>query len=136
LNRLALLGQVIHDLPGQVYRWRQVMPGPLTLAQLGPENEETVAARRMGERSEAVITRDEMTPTGLRLLAGRCPGHNVELLVDNDGRIVRGKCNCSHHFKAGLRKGPCRHLQALRNRALGTGQQASTLEKWFSLYWN
>jgi hypothetical protein len=112
------------------------MPGALTLAQLGPENEETAAARRMVERAEAVMTRDEITPTGLRLLAGRCPGHNVELLVDNDGRIVRGKCNCSHHFKAGLRKGPCRHLQALRNRALGTGQQASTLEKWFSLYWN
>lgn len=136
MNRLALLGQVIHDLPGQVYRWRQVMSGPLTLAQLGPENPETEAARRMGERGEAVITRDETTPTGLRLLAGRCPGHNVELLVDDDGRIVRGKCNCSHHFKSGLRKGPCRHLQAMRNRALGTGQRASTLEKWFSLYWN
>src|SRR5262249_30089006 len=26
LNRLALLGQLIHDLPGGVYRWRQIMP--------------------------------------------------------------------------------------------------------------
>ena len=44
LNRLALLGQVIHDLPAGVYRWRQIMPVALSLAQLGPENPETVGA--------------------------------------------------------------------------------------------
>jgi hypothetical protein len=133
---LALLGQVIPDLPSQVYRWRQVMTGALTHNELGPENEQTVAARRMGERREAVVTRDEVTPTGLRLLAGRCPGYDVELLIDNDGRIVRGKCNCSHHYKSGLRRGPCRHLQALRNVGLGATPPPSTLEKWFALYWN
>ena len=135
LNRLALLGQVIHDLPGNVYRWRQVMPGPLTPSQLGPENPETEAARHMVARGEAVVVRDEQTPSGLRLLAGRLPGHDVEALVNGDGQIMRGKCNCSHHYKNGLRKGPCRHLQALRNKALGTGGRAANLDRWFTLYW-
>ncbi|MDX1947708.1 MAG: metal-binding protein [Pirellulaceae bacterium] len=135
LNRLALLGQVIHDLPLGLFRWRQVMPGPLTPSQLGPENPETEAARRMVERGEAVIVRDEATPTGLRLLAGRLPGHDVELLVNGDGQIMRGKCKCSHHYKGGLRMGPCRHLQALRNQALGAKGRATSVDRWFSLYW-
>ncbi len=44
LRRLAFAGQVIHDLPHGVYRFRQVMPMPLGEAQLGPENPELSAA--------------------------------------------------------------------------------------------
>ena len=47
LNKLALLGQVIHDLPHGVYRWRQVMPVTLSAEVIGPDNEETVAAREL-----------------------------------------------------------------------------------------
>jgi hypothetical protein len=47
---------------------------------------------------------------------------------------MRGKCQCSHHYKGGLRRGPCRHLQALRNNALTTAKQP-TLEKWFEKLW-
>lgn len=136
LNRLALLGQVIRDLSADLFRWRQVMPQRLTLQQLGPENPETEAARLMGERNEAVIIRDETTPSGLRLLTGRLPGYDSEALLDGDGRIIRGKCKCSHHFKSGLRRGPCRHLQALRNKALITGGRATSLDRWFATYWN
>src|SRR5262249_22917241 len=41
LNRLALMGQLIHDLPAGVYRWRQIMPVALSLEQVGPESPET-----------------------------------------------------------------------------------------------
>lgn len=135
LNRLALLGQVIHDLPAEQYRWRQVMPLPLTDAQIGEENIETTEARRLVEGHKVADLRDEMTPSGLRLLTGHAPGHSVELLIDADGRIVRGKCSCSHHFKNGLRKGPCRHLQALRNSVLKT-EKLTTLDQWFSSFWS
>ena len=47
LRRLAFAGQVIHDLPNGVYRFRQVMPMPLGEAQLGPENPELTAARHL-----------------------------------------------------------------------------------------
>ena len=46
LRRLAFAGQVIHDLPNRVYRFRQVMPMVLGDAQLGPENAELSAVRR------------------------------------------------------------------------------------------
>ena len=135
LNRLALLGQVIHDLPAGVYRWRQVMPMPLSWAEMGAENPETEAAREIVAQGQVTVLRDEQTPTGLRLLAGRVPDRSVEVLVDGDGRIMRGKCACSHHFKNGLRRGPCRHLQALRNRAVRS-DRPKTLDRWYSQLWN
>lgn len=135
LNRLALLGQVIHDLPGQVYRWRQVMPVELSLEQIGPDSPETVAAQELVQRRQVKTERDERTSSGLRLLVGKVPDRPVEVLLDGDGRIIRGKCTCSHHFSGGLRKGPCRHLQALRNTALGT-HHLNTLEQWFESLWS
>ncbi|MGH7170918.1 MAG: hypothetical protein ACRELG_11620, partial [Gemmataceae bacterium] len=140
LNRLALMGQLIHDLPAGLYRWRQILPAPVAAGQLGPDNPETEAARELTDR--VGIQRDERTPSGLRLLIGLAPEKPVEVLLDGDGRIVRGKCKCSHHFKNGLRKGPCRHLQAVRNAALrgpttkgSSPRQPSTLERWFQQLW-
>jgi hypothetical protein len=134
LNRLALLGQVIHDLPAQVYRWRQVMPVALSLSQIGPESPETAAGRELVAQRQVRVQRDEATPAGLRLLAGKVGDRPVELLLDADLRIVRGQCTCSHHFKGGLRKGPCRHLQALRRAALGE-QPPATLARWYDRLW-
>ncbi len=135
LNRLALLGQMIHDLPAGLYRWRQVMPVQFSVNQIGPENPETEAARSLVAGRQIHVLRDEPTPKGLRLLAGKVSDRPVELLLDADGRMVRGQCTCSHHYKGGLRRGPCRHLQALRNSVLG-GDRPSTLERWFERLWN
>jgi hypothetical protein len=130
LNRLALLGQVIHDLPVGVYRWRQVMPAALSLSRVGGESPETAAGRELVAKGQVRLQRDEPTPAGLRLLAGKVGDRAVELLLDADSRIVRGQCTCSHYFKGGLRKGPCRHLQALRRIALGE-KPAPTLTRWY-----
>jgi hypothetical protein len=135
LNRLALLGQVIHDLPAGLYRWRQVMPVALSMEQVGQENPETVAGRRLVSEGKIRVSRDERTPSGLRVLSGQVGDRPVDLVLDGDGRMVRGQCTCSHHFKGGLRRGPCRHLQALRTTALGVRAQPS-LERWFQQLWN
>ena len=111
------------------------MPVPLALEHLGPENPETVAARDLVARRRVAVTQDERRPDGLRLLEGKADGKPVSLVLDADGRVLRGQCNCSHHFKSGVRRGPCRHLQALRNAALG-GVTMSTLQKWFEFLWN
>src|SRR5260370_1272700 len=109
LNRLALLGQLVHDLPAGLYRWRPIMPVALSVEQIGPENPETAAARDLARRVQ--LTRDERLPNGLRLLGGTVPERPAELLLDPDRRMLRGKCTCSHHFPRGLRRGPCRRLQ-------------------------
>jgi hypothetical protein len=134
LNRLAMLGQVIHDLPAGLYRWRQVMPVALSLQQVGPESPETVAARDLIARRQVHVARDERRPDGLRVLEGKVGSSPVELLLDADGRMLRGRCNCSHHHTGGLRRGPCRHLQALRS---ATDREPSMdLSGWFERLWN
>ncbi|HEV3439890.1 MAG TPA: hypothetical protein VG122_21160 [Gemmata sp.] len=136
LNKLALLGQVIHDLPHGVYRWRQVMPVTLSAEVIGPENEETVAAREIvGWKIR--ITSDALTDRGQRQVVGLVEGRSsAEITLDPDDRIVAGKCGCSYFYTGGLRKGPCRHLQAIRNKALGMSQESRTLETWYKQFVN
>jgi hypothetical protein len=135
LNRLALMGQLIHDLPAGVYRWRQIMPVALSLSEVGPESPETAAGRQLIQEGKVHLQRDERTPSGLRVLVGLVPERSVEVVVNADGRILRGKCTCSHHHQYGLRRGPCRHLQALRRAGLGEAPP-STLDQWYRNLWN
>jgi hypothetical protein len=136
LNRFALLGQVIHDLPLGLYRWRQIMPVTLSAEVIGPEHPEIAAARRLIAEHKVKISRDEIRPGGLRVIEGRASATDISLLVDGDGRMVRGHCTCSHHFKGGLRRGPCRHLQALRNAANAIKTERATNASWYSALWN
>jgi hypothetical protein len=135
LNRLALLGQLIHDLPAGVYRWRRVLPVQLSVGQIAEENVETVEGRRLAAAGRVKLTHDQRRPDGLRLLQGRHGNTPVELLLDADGRMLRGKCNCSHHHTGGLRRGPCRHLQALRAGATPSAARAS-VQEWFKEFWS
>jgi hypothetical protein len=121
LRQLAGAGQLIHDLPGGVYRWRQVMPVALGEAQLGPEDPETKGAREiLAARTVTIGSKQDAGRAGV-LIVGHVGGKYVEVLVDGDGVIKRGKCDCSHHFRGRLTRGPCRHLQALRQRAWTEG---------------
>jgi hypothetical protein len=137
LNRLALMGQLIHDLSAGLYRWRQIMPVAVSLAQITPDSPETVAAQELVAAGKVALTRDDRSPSGLRLLVGKSGERTqpADVVLDGDGRIIRGKCNCSHHHQFGLRKGPCRHMQAIRTVALGV-RTPSTLERWFETLWN
>jgi hypothetical protein len=113
LRRLAFAGQVIHDLPHGMYRFRQVMPIGLGDAQLGPENPELNGARQLMLTHEATLESGERTERGA-LLTGKVESTPVEILVDLDGRIRRGKCLCGHFRRFGIRNGPCRHMIVLR----------------------
>ncbi len=133
LNHLAHTGQVIYDLTPGLYRWRQVMPMAVGEAEIGPENAELVASREIAVRGKVNIESRQEAPHGAKIYAGQAEGKPVELLVDADGMIRKGKCLCGHHQKAGIRMGPCRHLLALRHLALqgGEGSDSST-ERWYN----
>jgi hypothetical protein len=113
LRRLAFAGQVIHDLPHGVYRFRQVMPVPLGEAQLGSENPELSGARHIMLTRDSTVETAERTERGM-VLIGKVDSTPVEVLVDLDGRIRRGKCLCGHFRQFGIRNGPCRHMIVLR----------------------
>jgi hypothetical protein len=136
LNRLAALGQLIHDMPAGLYRWRQIMPVTLSAELLGPEHPETEAARRLVGEGRLRVKRDERRPDGLRILEGGVLGSEFSLLLDADGRILRGRCSCSFFYTGGLRRGPCRHLQALRTAADASIATPTSLASWFEAHWN
>jgi hypothetical protein len=87
-------------------------------ADLGPQNAELARSWGIVKNRRVQIESQQSTGTGLMLYSGKSDGHPVELLVDADGLIKRGKCVCGHHQKAGIRMGPCRHLLALRQTVL------------------
>jgi hypothetical protein len=125
LNHLAHTGQLIHDLPNAVYRWRQIMPMALGETELGPENPELTASKEILLRKKAKIDSRTQAAGGF-LVTGVADGKPVELFLNADGLIKRGKCVCSHHYKFGIRAGPCRHLLALRT--LGVREKESAVE--------
>lgn len=118
LNHLAHCGQVIYDLAAGVYRFRQVMPMVVGEAEMGPENEELVASRQLVAGGHVAIASRQEASRGIVVYCGKVDGKPVELVIDADGLIRRGKCVCGHHRRAGIRMGPCRHLLALRAAAV------------------
>jgi hypothetical protein len=131
LRRLAFAGQVIHDLPNRVYRFRQVMPMPLGEEQLGPENPELTGARHLMLTANATLESSERTERGA-MLTGNVESTAVEVLVDLDGRIRRGKCLCGHFRQYGIRNGPCRHMIVLRCLAAATRPAGSLKSNGFA----
>ena len=132
LNQLAHTGQLIHDLPNAVYRWRQIMPMALGEAELGPENPELTASKEILVRKKAKIDSRTAAAGGF-LVTGVAEGKPAELFLNADGLIKRGKCVCSHHFKFGIRNGPCRHLLALRTLAMKEKESGveNSLTDWY-----
>ncbi len=114
LRQLAQTGQLIFDIAHNVFRYRQIMSQPLGEAQLGPEDGELAAARDLVARRKYELIQREDGPNLTRAIIGKVEGKPVEILVDADDRIKRGKCLCGHYQKFGLRNGPCRHMIALR----------------------
>lgn len=131
LRQLAHSGQAIHDLSEGIYRWRQIMPKALGEAEMGEEHPEMLGARSIMARARAdLLTRDE-APRGGYVLTGTVDNDPVEIMVDPDGRIRRGKCVCGYYRRFGLRNGPCRHMLALRWRSSAKALEAMRASGWY-----
>jgi hypothetical protein len=111
LHELALAGQLIFDHAHGVYRHRPALPEPIAP---GPPHPELAAARAAVQRGEVRIERHEATAGGRLLLQGHVGVVRCEALLDADGGFAAGDCSCSLFFRNKLRRGPCRHLLALR----------------------
>ena len=114
LRQLAQTGQLIFDIAANKYRYRQIMAEALGEAQLGPEDPELAGARKIIAQKKFELIDSQDGPNKLRILTGEVESTPVEILIDPDDRIKRGKCLCGHFKKYGLRNGPCRHMIALR----------------------
>lgn len=114
MHRMCELGQAVYDFAVGAYRYRQVVDVELGEAQLGPEPVELTKGRELFVRSAPTITRDECLERGRRLVMAKVGSYECESIFDADGVMTRARCGCSHFHKHALKKGPCRHLVALR----------------------
>jgi hypothetical protein len=115
LNQLALRGQAIYDLDSDLFRWRQVLPMAVSEKEMGPPHAETEAARALITKNKVKINSSDEGPRGGWIVTAKAEGKPCEALINADGMVVKGKCLCSWHFKFGIRNGPCRHIQAVRD---------------------
>ena len=127
LNQLALSGQAIHDLPTGLIRWRQVLPWKVGEDETGDPNPELAAYLQIIEHGTAKIDAREAAPGESVLVKGTAEEFSPEIILDSDGRIRRGSCQCRHHRRFGIRRGPCRHLLALRSLAVTGRIRASAV---------
>jgi hypothetical protein len=132
LRDLAHSGQVIYDLAASVYRWRQIMPKALGEAEIGPEHPELAGARDIMERNQVQLNTRADAPRGASIITGRVTGNEVEILLDGDQRITRGKCICGYYKTFGLKNGPCRHMLALRWRQSVGALEAYRASSWYN----
>ena len=116
LNQLALRGQAIYDLDAGLFRWRQVLPMALSDKEIGPAHPEILGARELLVKNKLEILTNDAGPRGGRVVTAKAEGKPCEALIDSDGMVKKGKCVCSWHYKFGIRNGPCRHIQAIRDR--------------------
>ena len=114
MNQLALRGQAIFDLHAGVFRWRQILPMALSDRELGEPHPELAGAQQIIAAKKVKVETRHEAPRGGEIITGKVENQSCEVLIDGDGIIRKGKCRCSWHFKFGVRNGPCRHLQALR----------------------
>lgn len=114
LRHLAHSGQVICDLSAGLYRWRQIMPQALGEEQIGPDHPELLGARQIMAQRPVKLESREAGPNGVLVLAGKIDGCPVEMVLDAESNVKRGKCVCGYYRKYLLRNGPCRHMLVMR----------------------
>lgn len=116
MTQLAMRGQAIFDLQAGVFRWRQMLPMASSDQEMGPPHPEMAAAQQLMIHGLVKVETREQAPRGGSIVTGKVENQSCEVLIDGDGIIRKGKCRCNWHFKFGIRNGPCRHLQVLRDQ--------------------
>ena len=135
LQRLCRQGHAMMDLRERRYRHRQLFQESIDEPVIFPPDRRLEEARRLiaGQRvtvrhcgiRETVKDRQYRDPnTGGLVLkqvvyhewlvqgsAGEQP--EVELVINDDGRIIFGRCGCEHFRLNHLNQGPCEHMLAL-----------------------
>ncbi|MGC4119931.1 MAG: SWIM zinc finger family protein [Myxococcales bacterium] len=114
LHTLAKQGQAVYDFAAQTYRWRPVMPVALSEAVLGPEPDEVVQGKLLYFEDQVKLGRPAKADGGRFKFTATAGNTSCEATFDLDGGLSKAQCTCSHFYKFKLRKGPCRHLLALK----------------------
>jgi hypothetical protein len=132
LARLTRRGQALYDVERREYRHRELFPTPAREDRLFPPDERAEAAERLLAAGRVEITALEPRETRKRkrlktpegplerevvyrdwAIEGRVDAEDVQVVLNDAGRIIFGTCGCAEFRDHGLGRGPCPHLLAL-----------------------
>lgn len=117
LSAYAQAGRVIYDVVDDVYRVRELTQEPLPVDALRFSNEREDLATRFVAASQVQFERAEKSANVTRIYGkvnDKHHTHDTLLAIDEDERLVDGRCDCRFYKSNKLYKGPCEHMLALR----------------------
>ena len=120
LFQLCRAGRVLYDLTAKQYRQRDLFEEPLDLAALFTSDPRLEAAQKLLE-ANAVFIRGGVGRGGARRIQTRVVAtvhddidYSVTVLIDENGRMRFGSCQCAFFQLNNMSKGPCEHILATR----------------------
>jgi len=126
LSYLCQVGRAMYDLPGRVYRHRDLFAEPFSAAQAAAVTSKAAeegdprakAGREIFESDNVRIIARRPVVTGYKLSgsAKGADGARVRPLIhiSADGHIIEADCSCAFMKKHQMTQGPCEHVLALR----------------------
>jgi len=114
-------GRAVFDLPAQRYAWRELSREPLPLQTLRFASPEEERALQLVQAGGVRVQGLQALDGGRQQLDGEVREgkrqHHGQLLLDADERLLQARCDCNFFQQNQLRRGPCAHLLALRQKA-------------------
>ena len=110
-------GRVLYDMDNDVYRIREISQDPLPMDKLRFANEREAKANNFIKAKLVEIHHKQQEDNRL-ILKGKVlddgKDYKPEITIDNDMRMVDGKCSCHFYIQNKLHRGPCEHMLAIR----------------------
>jgi predicted ArsR family transcriptional regulator len=138
LVRLCRQGRIMFDVEARRYRHRELFEAPADEEKyFPPDRRQELAAAFLAERKVHVATcnveetkkvrsfRDptsgeskqkivrEITYRDWRIIGTVAEQDPVEIVLNDNGRIIFGRCTCPHFAEHLMNQGPCEHMLAL-----------------------
>lgn len=132
LNALCAEGRCLYDLESRSYRHRELFATPIDLQAVYPPDRRREAAERLVAERAVELTSAAPRETRRRkrfkspdgplfrevihrdwVVSGRVAAYDVELVLNDEDRLIFGRCGCPFFRENILGQGPCEHLLAL-----------------------
>jgi len=107
-------GKVIYDLKNEVYRIRELKREGIDIESLRFSSETDKEAYRLMENGAVSNLKSNPQRDKIEITALVSNSYKISVSINNDLKIVDGKCTCNHYYNNKMIKGPCEHILATR----------------------
>ena len=107
-------GKAIYDLKNNVYRIRELKREGIDIESLRFSSEIDKEAFRLMEVGAVRNLKSNTRRDKVEVTALVNEKFTTSVFINNDLKIIDGKCTCNHYYTNKMTKGPCEHILATR----------------------